>query len=140
MATDLDKSLLDVERKHDISLEQADWEIRQPQTDIQIHNDDMYASMPLEVIKEKWGFIPSAAHMTEGEEMHNCLRDLVGIIKNPQSLPPIDGTNLKSKGGDSYGFWHMESMTYDNSTRIIRNWGFEKTKIRSADNADNMET
>ena len=46
MATDLENSLLDVERKHDISLEQADWETRQPGTEIQIHDDGRYASIP----------------------------------------------------------------------------------------------
>ena len=90
MATDLENSLLDVERKHDISLEQADWETRQPGTEIQIHDDGRYASILLEVIKEKWGFLPGASHMTEGKEMHNCLRDLVHIVTNRRDLPPVE--------------------------------------------------
>ena len=44
----------------------------------------------LEVIKEKWGFLPSASHMTEGKEMHNCLRDLVHIVTNRRDLPPVE--------------------------------------------------
>ena len=90
METDLDKSLLDVEREHGVSSEQADWETRQPQTGIEIHDDDRYASVPFEVIKDKWGFLPSASHMTGSEEMHNCLRDLVCIIANRRDLPPAE--------------------------------------------------
>ena len=90
MATDLENSLLDVERKHDISLEQADWETRQPPTEIQIHDDWEYASIPIAVIEDKWGFLPSASHMTEGKEMHNCLRDLAHIITNTQKIPSVE--------------------------------------------------
>ena len=90
MATDLEDSLLDVGRKHGISSEQADWETRQPPTEIQIHDDWEYASIPLAVIEDKWGFLPSASHMTESEGMHNCLRDLVHIITNRWDLPPVE--------------------------------------------------
>ena len=90
MATDLENSLLDVGRKHGISSEQADWETRQPPTEIQIHDAWEYASIPLAVIKDKWGFLPSASHMTDGKEMHNCLRDLVCIITNRRDFPPVE--------------------------------------------------
>ena len=41
---DLEKSLLDVERKHGISLELADWETRQPPTAVKIDTDNRYAT------------------------------------------------------------------------------------------------
>ena len=55
-----------------------------------IHDDDRYASIPLAVIEDKWGFLPSASHMTGSKEMHNCLRDLVCIITNRRDLPPVE--------------------------------------------------
>ena len=101
MATDLEKSLLDVERKHNISSEQADWETRQPPTEIQIHDDCNYASIPISVIEEKWGFVPSAAHMTESNEMHNCLRDLAHIITNTRKIPSVEDWDSVAVDEDS---------------------------------------
>ena len=84
---DLEKSLLDVDRKQDISLEQADWETRQPRTEIEIDIDNQYAAIPLKVIKDSWGFIPSESHLSESREMQDCLRELVLLITNAFTLP-----------------------------------------------------
>ena len=44
----------------------------------------------IEVIEDKWGFIPSESHMTGSKEMQNRLRDLVCIITNRRDLPPVE--------------------------------------------------
>ena len=83
----LDRQLLEVERKHRISIEQADWETRQPPTEIEIDRDNEYAVIPIQTIKSKWGFMPSQAHLTESHEMKSLLQDLIQLITN-DTLPP----------------------------------------------------
>ena len=86
----LEKSLLDVERKHGISLEQADWEMRGPQTEVEIHPIDKYAAIPLSIIEEKWGFIPSTTNMVENEVMHEQLRVLAHLLADSGRIPEED--------------------------------------------------
>ena len=52
---------------------------------IKIHGQ--YAAIPLKVIKEKWGFIPSEANLTKSPEMQIILRELVSIITKAETLP-----------------------------------------------------
>ena len=95
-ASELEKSLLDVERKHGISLEQADWETRGPQTEVHIDQwpDCGIASIPFSVIREKWGFMPSKSNIEENKAMHDNLRTLAHLMVDseqfPTQIPTVD--------------------------------------------------
>ena len=52
---------------------------------IEIHSQ--YAAIPFEVIKQKWGFVPTEAHLTESPKMQIILRELVSIITKAETLP-----------------------------------------------------
>ena len=114
MSNELERSLLDVERKHGISLEQADWETRQPPTEIEIDSVNEYAVIPLSVIKEKWGFVPGTANMIENKEMHKQLRNLAHIITGTETIPSIDVWTGVSVNDESVCiFWGKDDEYFD---------------------------
>lgn len=96
--------MLELERKHGISLEQADWETRQPPNAIEVDGENKMMVIPLSVIKEKWGFIPSERHAQE-ERMQECLKDLASILTESSAIPLVqDWTDVVRNDKDFQSF------------------------------------
>ena len=65
---------------------------------IAIHEGN--AVIPKAVITEKWGFIPSEAHMRESEEMQDCVRTLIQLLTE-QTIPHPTTWNTIAVDDDS---------------------------------------